>query len=194
MRTLLPPRRSDRPAAARASCNRWRCRARATGWPSRPGCWPAVYVAQRQTERQRRIRRAARAKARTGRLRRWRRRNWWIPSGGSFYSPDSDGHAAQELAYARQHFFLPHRYRDPFHTDAVSTESVVTYDAHDLLMVETRDPLGNRVTVGERDADRQPRPHQATTTACSSPRLITDPNRNRTEVAFEHSAWWSARR
>ena len=76
--------------------------------------------------------------------------HWWIPVWPSLLSPNSTDTAAQELAYARQHFFLPHRYRDPFHTNAVSTESFVTYDAYDLLMVETRDALGNRVTVGER--------------------------------------------
>ena len=79
--------------------------------------------------------------------------NWWIPSGRIFYSPDPADTPPQELAYARQHFFLPHRYRDPFHTDAVSTESFVTYDAYDLLVQETRDALGNRVTVGERNVD-----------------------------------------
>ena len=76
--------------------------------------------------------------------------HWWIPSGRIFHSPERRDTAAQELAYARQHFFLPHRYRDPFHTNAVSTESFVTYDAYDLLVLETRDALGNRVTVGER--------------------------------------------
>ena len=64
--------------------------------------------------------------------------------------PEKARTAAQELAYAQSHFFLPHRARDPFHTIAVSTESFVSYDAYDLLMVETRDALGNRVTVGER--------------------------------------------
>ena len=42
-------------------------------------------------------------------------------------SPGSTGISANELAYARSHFFLPHRIRDPFHTNAVSTES--RYDA-----------------------------------------------------------------
>src|SRR5437867_12571065 len=78
---------------------------------------------------------------------------WWIPSGRAFLSPNSNDTAAQELTYARHHFFLLHRYRDPFHTNAVSTENIVTYDDYDLLMLETRDPLGNRVTVGERKPD-----------------------------------------
>ena len=90
---------------------------------------------------------------------------------------------AQELAYARQHFFLPHRYRDPFHTNAVSTESFVTYDAYDLLMVETRDALGNVVTVATRD--------DTGNTAIRidyrvlQPYWVTDPNGNRTRVAFD---------
>ena len=55
------------------------------------------------------------------------------PTGGSplgriFFSPGSTDSAAEELAYAWEHFFLPHRYRDPFHTGQTSTESVVTYD------------------------------------------------------------------
>lgn len=110
--------------------------------------------------------------------------NWWIPSGRIFFSPGSSDTSAQELAYARQHFFLPHRYRDPFHTDAVSTESFVSYDAYDLLMGETRDALGNRVTVGERDV-------AGDLTAPGNdyrvlqPRLVMDPNRNRTAVAFD---------
>src|SRR6185503_6283591 len=37
--------------------------------------------------------------------------NWWVPTGRSFYSPASADTAAQELALARQHFFLPRRFR-----------------------------------------------------------------------------------
>ena len=40
--------------------------------------------------------------------------NWWIPSGRLFFSLPSDDTAAQELAVARAHFFLPRRLRDPF--------------------------------------------------------------------------------
>ena len=86
----------------------------------------------------------------------------------SFYQPQSRRHAATELAEARQHFFLPRRYRDPFGQDAF-----VDFDAHDLLMVETRDALGNRVTVDANDY------------RVLQPRLVSDPNRNRTEVAFD---------
>jgi hypothetical protein len=72
------------------------------------------------------------------------------------------------LAQARQHFFLPRRYRDPFGQDAF-----VDFDAHDLLMVETRDALGNRVTVDANDY------------RVLQPRLVSDANRNQTEVAFD---------
>jgi len=93
---------------------------------------------------------------------------WWIPSGQSFFSTNPADNAAAELAQARQHFFLPRRYRDPFGQDAV-----VDFDTHDLLMVETRDALGNRVTVDANDY------------RVLQPRLVSDPNRNRTEVAFD---------
>ena len=79
--------------------------------------------------------------------------DWWIPSGKTFFSPKHlSDNPQQELTYAREHWLLPCRYRDLFHSDGISVESCVTYDKYDLLMVETRDPLGNRVTVGERDA------------------------------------------
>ena len=103
--------------------------------------------------------------------------------GGSSFRRTARTRPAQELAYARQHFFLPHRYRDPFHTDAVSTESFVTYDAYDLLMVETRDALGNVVTVATQD--------DTGNTAIRidyrvlQPYWMTDPNGNRTAVAFD---------
>jgi len=110
-------------------------------------------------------------------------RHWWIPSGRVFFSPGSADTAAQELAYARLHFFLPHRSRNPFHTDAVSTESFVNYDIFDMLMVETRDALGNVVTVNTSDA--------AGGTAIRidyrvlQPYWVTDPNGNRAQVAFD---------
>lgn len=105
--------------------------------------------------------------------------HWWIPSGRVFLSEDKTHDAGQELAYARQHFFLPRRYRDPF-----GQTTTVTHDDYDLLMVETRDPLGNRVTVGERDANDNPTA-QANDYRVLQPRLITDPNRNRTKVVFD---------
>jgi len=94
--------------------------------------------------------------------------HWWIPSGQSFFSTNPADNAATELAEARRHFFLPRRYRDPFGHDAF-----VDFDAHDLLMVETRDALGSRVSANANDY------------RVLQPRLVSDPNRNQTEVAFD---------
>ena len=94
--------------------------------------------------------------------------HWWIPSGQSFFSLNSADNAAAESAQARQHFYLQRRYRDPFAQDVF-----VDFDAHDLLMVETRDALGNRVTVDANDY------------RVLQPRLVSDPNRNQTEVAID---------
>ncbi len=106
---------------------------------------------------------------------------WWVPAGRVFHSPNSTDTATQELAHARAHFFLTQRYRDPFgHT------STVTFDDHDLLMRETRDSLGNRVTVGE----RKPNGDIDTTKPGNDYRVlqpwrVMDANRNRTQVAFD---------
>lgn len=93
--------------------------------------------------------------------------HWWIPSGRSFFTSNPAA-AASELAQASQHFFLPRRYRDPFGQD-----SFVDFDANDLLMVETRDALANRMTVNANDY------------RVLQPRLVSDPNGNQTEVAFD---------
>jgi RHS repeat-associated protein len=94
--------------------------------------------------------------------------HWWIPSGQSFFTANPADNAAAELAHARQHFFLTRRYRDPFGQDVF-----VDFDAEDLLMVETRDGLGNRVTVRVNDY------------RVLQPRLVSDPNRNQTAVALD---------
>lgn len=93
--------------------------------------------------------------------------HWWIPSGRVFYSSGSDDTAAQELTYARQHFFVPHRYRDPF-----GHFSTITNDDYDLLITETADAVGNRVA-----AENDYRVLQ--------PKLMTGPNGNRSAVAFD---------
>jgi RHS repeat-associated protein len=98
--------------------------------------------------------------------------SWWTPSGRMFLSPGPADTFPQELAYAREHFFLPHRYRDPFHTDDISTETVVGYDSYDLLLRDTRDPVGNRVA-----ADQDYRVLQ--------PTRVTDPNGNRVDALFD---------
>src|SRR6185369_2749304 len=65
---------------------------------------------------------------------------WWIPSGRVFHSPGSADPPAQELAEAREHFFLPRRFADPF-----GSETHVAYDAYDLLVAATADAVGNTV-------------------------------------------------
>ena len=106
---------------------------------------------------------------------------WWLPSGRVFYSPDEADGPAAELGYARRNFFRPRRFRDPFgHTTAAR------YDRYDLLVTQTRDPLGNLVTAGERDVSGQ-----LTTDGNDyrvlAPRLVSDPNRNRTAVSLRHA-------
>jgi RHS repeat-associated protein len=104
--------------------------------------------------------------------------HWWIPSGQMFYSPPTDDSPAQELAYAQQHFFLPHRYLDPF-----ANTTQVEYDQYQLLAVETRDTLGN-VTTAKTQDDEQ---NIATRLdyRVLQPYWITDPNGNRAQVAFD---------
>ena len=93
--------------------------------------------------------------------------NWWIPSGRIFFSQNSDDASAQELAAARDHFFMPRRFRDPFGGD-----TTVNYDGRDLLITETRDAMGNTA-------------HSHNDYRVLQPRLVTDPNRNRVAVAFD---------
>ena len=92
--------------------------------------------------------------------------NWWVPSGRLFYHPDPNATPAQELADARQHFFLARRVADPF-----EHSTVVDY-GHDLLPTQTTDALQNTVTAVNDYRGLQPR-------------MVTDPNGNRSEVAFD---------
>ena len=111
---------------------------------------------------------------------------WWIPSGRDFLSRQRTDTSVQERTFAAAHFFLPHRHRNPFDTDATPTESIVRYDEYDLLIEETLDPLGNRVTVGERDLDPvQPLVRRGQDYRVLQPALVMDPNRNRTAVKFD---------
>jgi RHS repeat-associated protein len=97
---------------------------------------------------------------------------WWQRSGRVFLSPGTDDDPAAELTHARRHFFLPVRFRDPFHRAGFETESVLTHDVHDLAVRETRDALDN-VATAEHDY------------RVLQPRLLTDPNGNRAEAAFD---------
>lgn len=98
--------------------------------------------------------------------------NWWIPSGRSFFDPIVDianpaSTAVQELATAQAHFYLPRKSVDPF-----DQSSFVDFDVFDLLVTRTADALGNTAI-----ADNDYRVLQAW--------QVTDPNRNRTAVAFD---------
>ncbi|MFN8499656.1 MAG: SpvB/TcaC N-terminal domain-containing protein [Anaerolineae bacterium] len=98
---------------------------------------------------------------------------WWIPSGRVFFATAAD--PAAELAFAQAHFFLPHRFRDPF---GAATDVAYDSDAadpqrnHNLLAVRTEDAIGNRVTAAHDYRVLQPT-------------LITDPNGNRSGAAFD---------
>lgn len=91
--------------------------------------------------------------------------HWWVLSGRMFYAPGNTTPAV-ELAEARQHFFLPRVFSDPF------GNSVSIDYQYDLLLVRVRDPLNNTV-----DASNDYRVLQ--------PRLVTDANGNRTEVSLD---------
>jgi RHS repeat-associated protein len=102
---------------------------------------------------------------------------WWVPSGRTFLTPDAAAPdaaatAAQELDHARRHFFLPHRFRTPFHQADVPVETTVGYDVHDLAVTTTVDPADNQ-TVAELDY------------RVLAPRHLTDPNGSHTEAAFD---------
>jgi RHS repeat-associated protein len=92
---------------------------------------------------------------------------WWVPSGRSYYTENPNDDAPTELAEAEAHFFLPRRYRDPFGHD-----TTVRYHA-DLLVAQTRDPIGNTIRVEKHDL------------RLLQPCLVTDPNGNQTEVVFD---------
>jgi RHS repeat-associated protein len=97
---------------------------------------------------------------------------WWSPGGTSFFSPHANVEtpqetAAQELAEAREHFFLPRKYADPF-----GHASTVDYDGYDLLIAQTRDALDNRVTAVHDYRVLQPK-------------QVTDANGNRVQVSFD---------
>ncbi|MHB0953991.1 MAG: SpvB/TcaC N-terminal domain-containing protein [Allorhizobium sp.] len=112
--------------------------------------------------------------------------DWWVPSGRVFLSPGAGDSPAIERAYAQRHFYLPLRTRDAFHSAAISTETLVTYDDHDLLAIETRDAVGNRVTAGERRMDgTRDVSKGGNDYRVLQPFRTMDPNRNRAEVAFD---------
>ncbi|KAB1991133.1 hypothetical protein, partial [Haemophilus parainfluenzae] len=90
---------------------------------------------------------------------------WWIPSGRQGFVPEQ--------------FYLPNRMQDPF-----GQVYRFTYDEYSLLVAETHDPLENRVTIGERDREGAVL-RWGNNYRVMQPWLITDPNGNRAQVAFD---------
>lgn len=92
--------------------------------------------------------------------------HWWRPSGRVFQFPTATTPAAEKSA-ARQHFFLPRRFVDPF-----GNRTSVDYDTHDLMLVQTTDAVGNIIAA-----------------TCDyrvlSPALVADPNGNRTAALYD---------
>lgn len=106
---------------------------------------------------------------------------WWVPSGRSFLSPIPENPPdpiPHDPVFAKAHFYLPQAFYDPF-----GQFTRIRYDKYDLLMVETRDALGNIITVETIDQNKiikvenDYRVMQA--------RLVYDPNGNRSEVNFD---------
>ena len=108
---------------------------------------------------------------------------WWVPSGKVFFYVNSwidpPASADRELYEAREHFYMPREFLDPY-----NNRTTVAYDGYDLILKETRDMLENVVTVNTQDDISQ------NTTICIDYRVLqpywmTDPNQNRTRVLFD---------
>ena len=84
--------------------------------------------------------------------------NWWIPSGRLLFETQQT---------PRNPFLLPVAFRDPF-----GNVSTIRYDAYNLLVTETTDPLGNQIK-GDNDY------------RVLQPALMTDPNGNRSADRFD---------
>ncbi|HEX4962205.1 MAG TPA: SpvB/TcaC N-terminal domain-containing protein [Thermoanaerobaculia bacterium] len=93
--------------------------------------------------------------------------DWWMPSGRVFYSPGDADTPAVESAEARNHFYQPRRFVDPF--GAVTR---VTQDPYDLLVSGVTDAAGN-ATAAVNDY------------RVLQPSRITDPNGNPSLAAFD---------
>lgn len=111
---------------------------------------------------------------------------FWIPSGQVYYSPRPSDAPEEELACAAEHFFLPQRFRDPLHREGQHAETIVRYDRYNLLVTETCDPLGSRMTVGLRPTDPPMEPFPSGHDyRLLKPALVMDPNRNCSAVAYD---------
>ncbi|MGE5465525.1 MAG: SpvB/TcaC N-terminal domain-containing protein, partial [Syntrophothermus sp.] len=101
--------------------------------------------------------------------------HWWIPSGKIYYWPEKTDDPKLEQKFATNHFFLPHRFDDPF-----GNKTLIFYDSdelnlkknYNLLLTKTIDPLGNTV-LAQNDY------------RVLQPKLLTDPNGNSSAAAFD---------
>ncbi|MFW6254034.1 MAG: toxin TcdB middle/C-terminal domain-containing protein, partial [Chitinivibrionales bacterium] len=104
---------------------------------------------------------------------------WWQSTGKVFYSTDETHTPAQERTYAYEHFFLPHRYADPF-----SNSTKAIYDDYDLLILQVEDALHNKTTAGERE-ESGAITHVGIDYRVVQPYLVTDANGNRSAVVYD---------
>lgn len=111
---------------------------------------------------------------------------WWRPSGRVFFSPGTDDSPEQELEVATSGFFLPLRSRDPFHGLPDNTESLAIYDDYKLLVLETVDAIGNRITSGIRNKTLEDEiVDSGLDYRVLAPRVVMDANRNRLASTFD---------
>jgi RHS repeat-associated protein len=93
---------------------------------------------------------------------------WWRPSGRAYFSINALDTSQIELAIARQNFFNPRRYRDPF-----GAETIVDFDTYNLLPKRAVDALNNETLVESYDY------------RVMQPNMLRDPNGNRTAAKFD---------
>ena len=93
--------------------------------------------------------------------------HWWAPSGRLFFSPGEADSPVEEKTAAEQGFYLPRRFRDPF-----GNVHRVDYDPHQLMITRITDPIFCELRVLNNYRVMQPE-------------TITDPNDNRSMVAFD---------
>ncbi len=91
---------------------------------------------------------------------------WWVPTGQASYGRDDD--PADQRDEARAHFYAARRYRDPFGHD-----TTVRYDDHDLLVLETVDPVSDTVVT------------EAADYRVVQPSRVRDANGNRAAAAYD---------
>lgn len=91
----------------------------------------------------------------------------WESSGRVFFSPGSGDSPAEELAHAQQHFFVAQR-----RVDARGHAALTRHDPYVMLAVESVDASGRR-HIAELDY------------RVLQPRLLTEPDGNRSAVAFD---------